>query len=53
MKIVKEKTAKSLEAVTHTHTHIYLSLNKRKKNRYKKKMSYGKVGRLFGVHDTS
>ncbi len=46
----KEKTAKSLGAVTHTH--IYLGLNRRKID-IKKKMSYGKVGRLFGMHDTS
>ena len=53
MKIAKAKNAKSLEAVTHTHTHLKLGLKKRNKNKYDKKMSYEKVGRLFGMCNTS
>ena len=57
MKIAKAKNVKSLEAVTHTHTHTHthlkLGLNKGNKYKYDKKMSYKKVGRLFGMCDTS
>ena len=57
MKIAKAENVKSLEAVTHTHTHTHthlkLGLNKRNKYRTNKKMSYKKVGRLFGMCDTS
>ena len=53
MKIAKVKIAKSVEAVTHTHTHLKLGLNKGNKYKYDKKMSYKKVGRLFGMCDTS
>ena len=38
---------------THTHTHLKLGLNKGNKYKYDKKMSYKKVGRLFGMCDTS
>ena len=57
MKIAKAENVKSLEAVTHTHTHTHthlkLGLNKGNKYKYDKKMSYKKVGRLFGMCDTS
>ena len=38
---------------THTHTHLKLGLNKGNKYITNKKMSYPKVGRLFGMCDTS
>ena len=55
MKIAKAENVKSLEAVTHTHTHTHLKLGLNKGNKYitNKKMSYPKVGRLFGMCDTS
>ena len=55
MKIAKAKNVKSVEAVTHTHTHTHLKLGLNKGNKYKydKKMSYEKVGRLFGMCNTS
>ena len=55
MKIAKAENVKNLEAVTHTHTHTHLKLGLNKRNKYRtnKKMSYKKVGRLFGMCDTS